>query len=452
MIKIAIQGAGFVGSAFALSCANVKKKNQSLFDVSIVEKNGINSNDKITKINSGIFPFKMGDKKISNILSKTIGKNLKATSDIKVYENAKVIISCIDFNTLGNKKDFEKNINQYKEKISEIALNMQPSSLLIVQTTLPPGTCEKYIIPMIKKIFKQRGIKKKDILFCHSFERVMPGKGYIDSIRNNWRVYAGANKKSNSQAKDFFKKLINVKKYPLTEFDRPIYSEIAKILENSYRALNISFLNDWGNFAEKIKVNLFEVIKSIKLRPTHSNIMFPGFGVGGHCLTKDPLFANISSKRIFKLKDQKFNLIKNSVEINKQMPLNTFKLIKSNFKKNSSKKILIMGVSYKEDIDDTRNSPTAILFNKLKNYFKFIDFCDPLVERWEELDLKVKNTIPNLNNYDILILVNKNYKNLNFVKLLKKRKITIFDTNDILNSKIAKRLSKKEIKVFSIGK
>jgi len=452
MIKIAIQGAGFVGSAFALVCANAKKKKKYIYDVNKVEKNGINYRKKIKKINSGIFPFKMNDKKIFYAFKKTIGRNLKATNNIAVYKKAKIIISCIDFNTLEKKKDFKKNIIFYKKKISEIMLNIQPSALLIIQTTLPPGTCEKFLIPMFKKILKKRAINRKDILFCHSFERVMPGKGYIDSIRNNWRVYAGINKTSNLKAKKFFESIINFKKFPLTQFDRPIYSETAKILENSYRAFNIAFLNDWGNFAEKINVNLFEVIKSIKLRPTHENLMLPGFGVGGHCLTKDPLFANISSEYVFGFKDQKFDLLKHAVNTNKEMPLNTFKLIKSKFKKKTSKKILIMGVSYKEDIDDTRNSPSALLYNKLKKNFKHIDFCDPLVKKWEELNLEVKNEVPDLSKYDILVLVNKNYQNLHFEKIFKQKKISIFDTNNILTTKKIKKLLKKGIKVFSIGK
>jgi UDP-N-acetyl-D-mannosaminuronate dehydrogenase len=180
--------------------------------------------------------------------------------------------------------------------------------------------------------------------------------------------------------------------------------------------------------------------------------MLPGFGVGGHCLTKDPLFANISSKYVFEFKDQKFDLLKHAVNTNKEMPLNTFKLIKSKFKKNTSKKILIMGVSYKEDIDDTRNSPSALLYNKLKKHFKHIDFCDPLVKKWEELNLELKNEVPDLNKYDILVLVNKNYQNLNFEKILKQKKISIFDTNNILTTKKIKKFLKKGVKVFSIGK
>ena len=117
----------------------------------------------------------------------------------------------------------------------------------------------------------------------------MPGKNYFDSIVNYWRVYAGIDDESAKKCEKFLKKIINTKDYPLTRLSDTTSSETAKVLENSYRAANIAFIEEWGRFAEDIGIDIFEIIESIRMRPTHSNIRQPGFGVGGYCLTKDPI-------------------------------------------------------------------------------------------------------------------------------------------------------------------
>ena len=110
------------------------------------------------------------------------------------------------------------------------------------------------------------------------------------------------NKSSSFKCRNFLKKYINYKKFPLYEFDNLIDCEAAKILENSYRAVNIAFIDEWTKFSVKTKLNLNKIIDAIKFRSTHTNIMRPGLGVGGYCLTKDPDFINFSGKYIFKKK------------------------------------------------------------------------------------------------------------------------------------------------------
>ena len=144
----------------------------------------------------------------------------------------------------------------------------------------------------------------KDIYLGYSYERIMPGKDYMDSLVNNYRCYAGMNKTSGIKCRNFLKKFINFKKFPIYEFDNLLDCEAAKVLENSYRAVNIAFIDEWTKFSLKSKLNLNKIIDAIKYRPTHNNIMRPGLGVGGYCLTKDPNFINFSGKYFFK---KKFN-------------------------------------------------------------------------------------------------------------------------------------------------
>ena len=171
------------------------------------------------------------------------------------------------------------------------------------------------------------------------------------------------NIKSKKKCFNFLKTFINTKKYKLTEFNNLTECETSKILENSYRAINIAFIDEWTRVASKLDIDLLKIINAIKSRPTHSNIMKPGIGVGGYCLTKDPDFINYSLKNIYKSK-YKFPIVNSSIKINKEMPKTSFEYLK--LKTELKGKILICGLTYKEDTSDTRNSPTLDLVRLLE--------------------------------------------------------------------------------------
>ena len=147
----------------------------------------------------------------------------------------------------------------------------------------------------------------------HSYERVMPGPNYVDSIKNFYRVFSGLDEESAIRIESFLRTIISVDKYPLTQLANTQSTEMAKVLENSYRALNISFIVEWSRFAEHADVDLYDVVDAIRKRPTHSNMMYPGIGVGGYCLTKDPLIASWASQEFLiqvLFHSQKFQLNK----------------------------------------------------------------------------------------------------------------------------------------------
>ena len=138
----------------------------------------------------------------------------------------------------------------------------------------------------MKRLFKRRGIETPPLL-AHSYERVMPGRDYVRSIRDFWRVCSGINDEARTRVVRFLESVLNTGDFPLTVLDRPIESESAKIIENSYRATILAFMDEWSLFAERNGIDIRKVIDAIKVRPTHSNIMFPGPGIGGYCLPKD---------------------------------------------------------------------------------------------------------------------------------------------------------------------
>ena len=157
---------------------------------------------------------------------------------------ADVIIISINFDFKDkNFRDFK--LDAFKKSVEDIAINITENTLLIVQSTVPPGTTGKIVLPILVKILKRRGLNHKKIYLSHSFERVMPGDNYMESITNNWRVYAGINKISEQKCKNFLSKIINIKEFPLTRLNNPTESEICKLLENSFRAVNIAFIDEW---------------------------------------------------------------------------------------------------------------------------------------------------------------------------------------------------------------
>ena len=208
-------------------------------------------------------------------------------------------------------KNYFKNIDQIKKKIKN-------DCLIIIQSTLPPGTTGKILEPIIKKNLEKRGIK--NFYLSHSFERITPGKNYFKSMKNVERIIGAKNEKSLKMTNKIFKDIFNLKPKKIIEFNNTSESETCKIIENSYRAMNIAFIEEWRKYCTKNNLDLEKILATIRQRKTHNNIMRSGIGVGGYCLTKDPLFAKASSKQVLHEKFD-FPLSSKAVEVNQKMTL-----------------------------------------------------------------------------------------------------------------------------------
>ena len=172
----------------------------------------------------------------------------------------------------------------------------------------------------------KRGLPTDQLKVGHSYERVMPGPKYVDSIQNFYRVFAGLDEKSAVATETFLRTVISTDEYPLTRLGNTNATEMAKVLENSYRAMNIAFIVEWSRFAEEAGVNLYEVVNAIRMRPTHKNIMLPGLGVGGYCFTKDPLLASWAKMNLFG-SEEKLHQSETGVHINDKMPYYAFQYL-----------------------------------------------------------------------------------------------------------------------------
>ena len=436
---VCVQGLGFVGSAMSLAVASAKNKSGTpLYNVIGIDLPNETGLKRINAMNNGIFPFESNDENLHRVMKKvTENKNFLATVNSEYFSVADIIIVDINLDVKYN-ADGEPflDLNAFKEAMHTIGKYAPFGVLIIIETTVPPGTCEKIVYPIVKEEFYKRQMTEKDFFVAHSYERVMPGKDYFNSIVNFWRVYSGIDDISVNKCEEFLKTVISTEKYPLTRLEKTTATEISKVLENSYRAVTIAFMEEWGRFAEEVGVNLFEVIDTIRLRPTHSNMRQPGFGVGGYCLTKDPYFAYLASKDLFHLSGMKFPFCRMAVKANSAMPLVSLNKIENILGGNlSNKKILVLGVTYRQDVGDTRYSPTEIFVKEALRRGAKIDCQDPLVSYWEEMNFKVQQDIPKFTDYDAVVFTvqHSQYSTINFkVKDITKNTL-IFDANKVLN-------------------
>ena len=366
---IVVQGLGFVGAVMSLVCANSDNEEYAVIGIDLPTEE---SYWKIMSINQGSFPLVAEDPKIEKFYNQSIEKgNLYATYDPICFKYADVII--VDIN-LDVKKEsgtnyqlnsFDIDLTGFKSAISSIGKNVSENTLLLVETTVPPGTCEKVIKPIIYKELQERGISHENFAIGHSYERVMPGPEYIDSIKSFPRVYSGIDEKSAIRTENFLKTIIDTKVCDLTKLEHTNATEMAKVLENSFRATNIAFAVEWSRFAEEAGVNLYEIVDAIRVRKTHANLMYPGIGVGGYCLTKDPLLASWSRKNFFE-SDSDLEMSIESVSINDRMPRYAYERLNKVYGSMKDKNVLFLGISYRGDVGDTRFSPVEPLYQLLK--------------------------------------------------------------------------------------
>jgi nucleotide sugar dehydrogenase len=352
------------------------------------------------------------------------------------------------------------DITAFREGIRTLGKYIQPECLVLVETTVPPGTCEQVVKPILEEEFTKRGIdiNNQPPLIAHSYERVMPGAHYVESIRNFWRVYSGVNTKSIELCREFRSNVLDVEHFPLTQLDSTNASELAKTMENSYRAVNIALTLEWAKFAEQIGVDIFKVREAIRKRKgTHDNLLRPSLGVGGYCLTKDPVLANWAMNSLFGVEGTLDFAIK-AVNTNDTMPLHTIDIVKSVYPELKNLKIAVLGVSYLQDVGDTRHSPSKILVEFLRKDLAIVKTHDPYVESWPEME---ENHIQSdLNNVlpesDVVIFAvgHSQYRNLDPEQLLAicKTKPLIVDCSNFLSDETINKYKALGCAVRGVGK
>jgi len=450
---VVVQGLGFVGAVMAAIVAQAEKK----FVIGL-QRASKRSYWKIPYINQGISPIESEDPKVKEIIKDGVEKGkLYATYVDEAIALGEVVISDIQCDVkklrFGNSKVFTVEIEPFIEASKKVASLINPSSLYLIETTVPPGTSEYIVKPIFEGAFKNRIaselrnlrkksldevkeiVKSSDFLreleeevvsyvenptkekekeivakalrnhspkIAHSYERVMPGREYVDSVVNFPRVFSGIDEASASMAQKFLSEVLTGPNAKLTKLATPTDSEFSKCAENTYRASIIALGRALGRMAEIMNVNLTEVVDAIKVRPTHRDIMVPRTPTtGGYCLPKDPLFLLWSLKNIPEFKERLskenkealrriINLISLIVDINDTDGIHVVELVEEELKKIGKKlkgsKVLVAGASYREDVADTRYASYETIVRYLKERGAEVSVTDPYVKSLPELE------------------------------------------------------------------
>ncbi|MHC4286148.1 MAG: nucleotide sugar dehydrogenase [Planctomycetota bacterium] len=381
---VVVMGVGFVGAVMAAIIADSLDKETGKPNKFVIgcQRPSTRSYWKIPLLNKGQAPVKAEDPEVEPMITRCVleKKTLVATynSDcLKLADCVVVDVQC-DYTKkdLGNMRTGWAEMSALEATIKTIGEKIPQECLTLIETTVAPGTTEFVALPIMKKAFAARGIDSEPLL-AHSFERVMPGKNYVSSIRDFWRVCSACSQ----EAKERVEK---------TVMDRPIESETTKIVENSFRATILAFLNEWSLFSERNGVDLTKVIKAIKVRPTHSNMIFPGPGIGGYCLPKDGGLGHWAYKHILGFDDDIFKMTTMAIDINDTRGLHVATLtrdaLRNMGRQIAGATVLLCGASYRQDVADTRYSGSEVVVRRLTEMGAEMRVHDPYLEHWYELE------------------------------------------------------------------
>lgn len=407
---VVVQGLGFVGAVMGAIIADAEGK----FVIGL-QRPSERSFWKIPVLNSGVSPVVSEDPKVPEGIRRTVleKKTYTATWLEESLSFAEVVVVDVQCDVVkpefGNAESATVEIEACKSAIQTIGKYISPETLVLIETTVPPGFTEYIAKPILENEFNKRGIdtKKQPVRLAHSYERVMPGREYWDSIANFPRVYAGVDDQSAELAGEFLSEVLTGPNAKLSRLPTPTMSEFAKCYENTYRAMLLAFGRVGGWLAEIMGVDLTKVTSVIAERPTHRDIMVPRTpSTGGYCLPKDAVFLLWSVRNIpqfvsqldtktKKELDKWLRLFSLAVDINDTSALRMVSLAQSALKsigKNiKGLKVAVLGASYREDVGDTRYASYEPIVRKLRELGARPAVADPYVTQLPELAEQDKN-------------------------------------------------------------
>lgn len=377
-MKIAVIGQGYVG--LPLSMAAAKSGHQVI---------GIDMDKKlVASLNSGFSPIF----DISNDEIASNSKNYKVTSDYKELNGAEIIAICVPTPLDSNQKpDNSFLINALKS----VAENMDENSLVIIESTIAPGTTRG----LAQNILNESG---KKFELAYSPERIDPANMNWNII-NTPKLIAGLSESATQKASNFYRTFI--KEVIMGESVETF--ETAKLLENTFRLINISFINEFAEFCSILDIDVREVIKAAQTKPYGFMPFYPSAGVGGHCIPVDPIFLSAKAKEV----GAPTKFIELANQVNNSLGDYFVQIAKKQLGGLQDKKIILVGVAYKPDISDTRETPAKRILVALRAEGAIVDWHDELVGEWNgEISSELSA------NFDLAILVNP-HSNTNLSKL-----------------------------------
>ncbi|MBD3408064.1 MAG: nucleotide sugar dehydrogenase [Candidatus Lokiarchaeota archaeon] len=394
--KIVVIGMGYVGIPAAALLADVEG-----YDVTGLQRRSKRSGWKIDVLNSGKSPFEGDEPGLDELIAKVVKKGtFRVTDDIEILREADIIL--IDVQTPTDAQNMPQYIS-LREVSKNIGQRMKKGAMVVVESTVAPGTTQNVVQKILEKESGMKGGEDFDLAF--SYERVMPGK-LLEFIVNMPRVVGGITPQSTERAFDMYKKIIKKKIYTTDTLS----AELAKTIENAYRDVNIAFANEMALVCESLGVDIYEIIELINARhDRHMHI--PGAGVGGHCLPKDPwlLRFGLYEYGSWKIEPEFISVAR---RINNHMPVHLSNLVENALLAKGvsvhDAKIVVLGVAYLENSDDTRNTPAVPLIGSLQTKGAIIVLHDPYVHQWEFTQHEIERDLYECaKDADCLVLVTK---------------------------------------------
>ena len=353
--QISVIGQGYVGLPLALAICNAGYStigiDSSVFRISELQssKSGIED---------------ISDNEIATALAS--GK-YKPTTDYSEIRNSNVILICLPTPLTKNNLP---DLSAVESSAKELSKYLQKDSLVILESTVEPGTTRDFFVPILEK---SSGLSRDNFNVAFSPERIDPlNKNW--NIKNTPKIVAGLTEKAKILAVDFYSKFIDT----VVSVDSIEVAETAKLLENSFRLVNISFINEISIFCEKLGLEINDVVKAASTKPYGFMPFYPSIGAGGHCIPVDPIYLSNTANRL----GVKSRFIDLATQVNNEMPEHVVRRAEEKLFGLKGKNILVVGVSYKSNVADVRETPVARLIEGLINKGANVSWHDDLVKEW----------------------------------------------------------------------
>lgn len=412
--KVGVIGLGYVGLPLAVEKA---KAGYQVIGFDIQDK-------KVCMVNEG--KNYIGDVLDGDLSIVVKSGKLKATHDFGFLKDIDCIAICVPTPLDLNK---QPDVSYVKDAALNIAGYLHKDMLVVLESTTYPGTTEELLKPILEK--ESGLVCGQDFFLAFSPERIDPGNSTFKT-KNTPKVVGGIGKDSTELASALYR---NVLESEVFEVSCPAVAEMEKLLENIYRNVNIAIANEMAIICDKMGINVWEVIEAAKTKPYGFQAFYPGPGVGGHCIPLDPFYLTWKAREY----DYHTKLIEISEEINQYMSQyvieRSYRILNRFKKPLRGSRIFILGVAYKQDIDDYRESPALKVIDKFEKEGAFVEYNDPYIYnvKYKGREYKRNELTKETLNQSDLVVITAMHSSYDYV-FIQQNAPFIFDTKNAMKS------------------
>jgi nucleotide sugar dehydrogenase len=380
--NLGVVGLGYVGLPLAVESANAK----------LTVLGYDTSSNRVEEINNGHSPIEdISDDELRNALN-----NFFSTDDSTLLSKCHHIVISVPTPLT----DYQPDLSYVEAAAKSVGENLVPNQIIILESTTYPGTTLEILIPNLEKYSSLKA--GSDFYVGYSPERIDPGNEEW-KFKNTPKVISGINEESLNKIKSFYEQIVD----EVVVVKGTKEAEMVKLLENTYRHVNIALINELAMLCKMLDIDIWEVVNAAKTKPFGFQSFKPGPGVGGHCIPVDPEYLSFKTRQIGK----PVRFVELAQEINNSMPAYVVsrvnELLNSQDKILRNSKILVLGVAYKKDISDTRESPSLDILELLIEKNAKVSFYDPFVKKLviSGQDINKESSSKNFSNYDMLLVL-----------------------------------------------